>query len=108
MYLLAFFVLAAIADWFSVAWQSARERQQMARLVALSMALESLTWIPVWFALTWEDWRVAAASVLGSAAGAAFGLTRVAGQNSDSVVSPISVDGGSPASSPPFEDRSGE
>lgn len=74
--LAVFFLLAAGADWLSVAWQSAREHRQPWRLSLISMSLEALTWLPVWFALTLEDWRIALVSIAGSGVGAAIGLRR--------------------------------
>lgn len=71
-----FFVLAAAADALSVRWQEARERREVARLALLSMVLEALTWLPVWFAITAEDWRIAAVSIAGSGLGAAWGMRR--------------------------------
>lgn len=68
--LLLFFVMAAATDGLSVWWQEAREADNAAGVAGLSMLLETLTWLPVWFALRGNDWRIAAFSVAGSAAGA--------------------------------------
>lgn len=75
--LAVFFVLAGCADFLSIRWQEAREAGNALRLAVLSMTLEALTWIPVWFALTLEDWRIAAVSILGSGIGAAWGIRQI-------------------------------
>lgn len=72
-----FFALAAVADWVTVLWHSEREKGHVFRTAGLSMVLESLSWLPVWFALQLEDYRIAIVSILGSAAGTAFGLFRI-------------------------------
>lgn len=95
--LLLFFVLAAAADWFSVLWYEAREHRKVGRLALLSMAIETLAWVPIWFALTSGDYRIALVSIAGSGAGAALGLARVTRQKSNPVVDA----GATPPARPP-------
>ncbi len=71
-----FFLLAAAADALSVRWHVAREKRDVGAMIALSMVLETLTWVPIWFALTFNDWRIAAVSIAGSGVGAALGMVR--------------------------------
>jgi len=72
----AFFVLATMSDWLSCLWHQARERDLRVRGMALAMTLEALTWVPIWFALTMEDFMIAVVSIAGSAAGSYLGFSR--------------------------------
>ena len=71
-----FFALAAAGDIATVAWHRARERERVARVVVLSAALETLTWIPVWFALEWSDPWIAVASIGGASFGTALSFSK--------------------------------
>jgi len=75
-FLALFLFLAAAADALSVRWHVAREKRDVGVMIALSMMLETLTWVPIWFALTYADWRIAAVSIVGSGAGTALGMLR--------------------------------
>lgn len=70
------FVLGALSDWLTVLWHRKREDGAVAGAVFLSSCLEALSWLPVWLAITWEDWRIVVASVAGSALGTAIGMRR--------------------------------
>lgn len=74
MHLLLFFVLAALADWLTCKWHSARERKDPVYAAGVSMLLEALSWAPIWFAITQEDVSIAFMSVLGSGLGTWLGL----------------------------------
>lgn len=75
--LLLFFLLATLSDVATVHWHSAREADRIVATSALSVLLECLTWLPVWFALSEDDYRIAVVSVVGSAVGTALGMARV-------------------------------
>lgn len=72
--LLVIFTLAAAGDWVSCQWLLARDTNAIGVAVAFAMVLECLAWIPVWFAIRREDWRIAAAAIAGSGLGTAIGL----------------------------------
>jgi len=76
-YLALFFVMAAAADTLSVLWQNARERDAILALGGLSMALEALGWLPLWFALMRQDMGIAIVSIAGSGVGAVLGAWQV-------------------------------
>lgn len=76
-YLTLFFTLAVLSDWLTLKWHSARENQKIFLVVLLSVVLESLTWLPVWFAISFENPWIALVSVLGSAAGSALGMRNI-------------------------------
>jgi hypothetical protein len=70
------FLLSAATDWLGILYHRARERGHRWRGAALSMLLEGLPWIALYFAIT-EDYRVIIASVLGSGVGSFFGFPKV-------------------------------
>lgn len=72
---IAAFVLAASSEWLTLLWHRARERRYVTRVVAVSIILETVSWIPIWYAIVYTSWEVAAASIVGSGLGAALGLT---------------------------------
>ncbi len=71
-----FFLLAAASDWFTCQWLRARESNKLWLAVLLSMVLETLTWIPLWCALAYDQPAIAGACILGSAVGTGLGLRR--------------------------------
>lgn len=89
MLLALFFVFAVAADHLTMLWHAAKDNKQPVKLVGISMALESLGWIAIWFALSGdEDPWIAAVSIAGSGCGTALGYCRVARQNRNTVVEP--------------------
>ena len=84
--LIAFAVLSAAADGLSILWHHARESRRYIAVASLSMALEAISWIPIWFAITDQDYRIAVASIVGSALGSSAGLLFVNRQHRNSVV----------------------
>lgn len=73
-FLLCFFVLAALGDYLSVYWHKFREQKRVVPATVLSILLETLNWVPVWFAIEWGDVRILVASVLGAAVGTAVAM----------------------------------
>lgn len=69
-----FFALALVADLLAVSWHGCRETQRVAAAAAISMGLETLSWLPIWFALTLDDPAVPLACVVGSGVGTAWAL----------------------------------
>jgi hypothetical protein len=74
--LLVFFSLAAFGDIVTVWWHRCREADRVFTTSLLSGVLEVLTWLPLWFAITLDDWRIAVACVLGSMVGTGIGMRR--------------------------------
>lgn len=76
---LFFFLFAVASDWLTLAWHRAREGRQVGRTVALSAALEAITWSPILAAITADTkivWACAGASIVGASIGTRIGLTR--------------------------------
>jgi len=74
--LVIFFLLAAVADVFTVWWHRCRERGHIIGTVLISLVLETLSWAPIWWALTQSNWKIAAVSIIGSGVGTATGMLR--------------------------------
>jgi len=72
-----FFATEAAADFLSILFHDARERRDATRLGVYAAVLGVFSWLPVWFVIATNDWRIAAASVLGGVAGTLLGLTRL-------------------------------
>lgn len=83
---IAIFALGFAADYITVEWHRAREAMAINRTAILSMALETLTWIPVMLFVIADDPIVALVSVVASGAGTRSGLRRVAREQGDPVV----------------------
>lgn len=71
------FILAAALDYLSVKWQKHREEGNRSKVALLSMLLELLGWVPVWLAITTQDYMVVVASVVGSGLGAFMAVERI-------------------------------
>ena len=74
--LVGFFILAAIADYLTCLYHDNRERDNIWTTSSISMGLETLSWIPIWFALTQENVWIAIVSIVGSGVGTAIGLKK--------------------------------
>lgn len=99
------FLLGFAADFLTVEWHKSRENLQISRTVALSMALETLTWIPVILFVVADDPIVALVAVLASGFGTRAGMVRITREHADPIVkAPVCVTGVSCA--PPVEDCS--
>lgn len=71
------FIVEALGDYLSCMWHDARENGRIATQVVISMFLQALTWIPIWFAIQTEDWRIAMISIVGTGFGTMLGALRV-------------------------------
>lgn len=92
--LIGVFVFEILGDYLSCLWHDARESGKIWTQTLISMILGALNWIPVWFAITLEDWRIALISVLGTGLGTALGAFSVRRKNRDAVIqSPVIVRG---------------
>lgn len=101
LFLAAFFVFAVLGDVVTILWHDAREQRRYGRFVGLSAAFEVLGWIPLWFAFTRQDWRIAAVSIVGSVIGATFGLWWVSGHESGHggrIETTVNIESADPAS----------
>jgi len=72
--LLAFFALAALADYGSVWWKHYHDEGSALKVALGSMALEAIGWVAIWFAIVGEDWHIAAVSIIGSGLGGVIGM----------------------------------
>lgn len=72
--LLGFGALAVASDWLSCVWHRAREQRKVYLGALVAALMESLTWLPLWFAIEWNDFRILIVSVLGSAVGSIWGF----------------------------------
>lgn len=74
LWLVLFAVLAAGVDYLSCVWHRARERGARGTGAAVSVALDVLGWLPIWFAIDWQDVRILVASAIGSGIGSVLGF----------------------------------
>ena len=75
-WLITFFLLGAGVDYASVLWHTEREAGNKAKAAVLSAVLEVLAWTPLVFVIEWQDYSIAAASVVGSVVGCYLGMVR--------------------------------
>lgn len=76
MLFILFLFLGIAYSRLSCAWLDARDRGSRWAAVLIDMGMDTLAWLPVWFALTTEDWTIAIASIIGSGLGTAWGVGR--------------------------------
>ena len=98
---IAILIIAAVFDYASCAWHRARESKRIFAQTMISMSLELLHWIPIWFAITEEDWKIAGVSILGSGLGTWLGASTR--EDSDPVVESPQVVTKSIGSTPSLE-----
>lgn len=74
--IITFFTLAALADGLACEWHKARETGKLLRVAVLAAMLETLTWAPIWIALTTRNIWIIAAAIAGSMVGSVIGTAR--------------------------------
>lgn len=101
--LILLFVLAALSDYLSYLWHQAREAKRVWRITIISMLIEAVNWLPIWLAITQEDLRIAAVSVLGSGLGTLVAASRLNFEQEEAEVKKPTVTALTPPNAPSVE-----